>query len=606
MHSVLELDPGLMKKRNWFKAAVERRQDWTKKARIDYRFYFGDQWEEADRQALKKQKRPAITINRVRPLINLVSGYQRLNRYEPDFLPRTANDLELCKVRKGITKYIMDSSKYDREESRVFLDSAISGLGWFEVGYTFDHHAMDGKAFIKRASPFDIYLDPECREPDLSDAEYICRAKWVSKADLIRTYPEKQTEIEGFAQRYDKDEDVEEVDFEPLWYSQARKKARLVEIWYKERTMKVYYQVGLGQVVPKEELQPGMTPLRSFRVPQTEIRCAVILADVELEDIPSPYKHGRFPFAPFYAYYLGEEEEDPAGIVRDLQDPQRELNKHRSQLLHLINTMANKGWFLRKGQPLVKKQLETAGSSPGVVIEYDVEQPQQFDTTQIPSSFAALDKQGSEDFKNISGVNEAMMGTEVGSSASGKAIALKQRQAVTQLAGLFDNLRETKELVLQLLWGGPGVPGIVPQYYTEQKTFRIVGENGRQDFVTINQPQFAGYDLLGNAITQTLNDLSVGEFDIVIADTAATPTQRTEQFYALLEMVQKGIQIPPDMIIEASDLPQKEELKRRLQQQQQQAMLMQQQQAMAAQNRASPQPGAPPARSPTQALGAAM
>lgn len=571
MADMLAVDnPKLGTFREQFKAAVQANKEWRDRAKEDYEFYFGKQWSDADLTALHRHKRPAITINRIRPLVNLLSGYQRLNRYEPDFLPRTADDIELCKVRKGVTKYVFDSCHFNREESRVFMDGVIGGIGWFEVSYDYDYAAMDGKAIIRRVSPFDIYLDPESREPDMSDAEYLCRCRWVDKAVLIKTYPEHQEEIEAFTQRYDVDEVTYDEDLEPLWYSKDLKKARLIEHWYKEHTVKEYYVLGPGQVV--DVLPPGITPIQVFRVPQTNIRCAVYLADVLLEDIPSPYKHGCFPFAPFYAYYLGEGDE-PAGVVRDLVDVQREENKRRSQLLHLINTMANRGWFVRKTEMDAMKKLKEAGSEPGVVVPFVNDKPQAFDMGQLPTAFAGLEQQASGDFRTISGINEAMLGEEIPGGTSGRAIEMRQRQAVTQVAGLFDNLRQTKELILRLLWGTPGQPGIIPQFYTEQKTFRIIGENGQPNFITVNQRQLAGYDMLGRAIYQTLNDLSTGEFDIVVSEVAATPTQRIAQFYAMLELakVLPPGTIPVDMIIDMSDFTNKEELKQRLQQQAQMA-----------------------------------
>lgn len=578
-------DDKLSKFRQQFKAAVQGRKSWKDKAKTDYDFYKGDQWDEADRNKLRKQKRPAITINRIRPLMNLVSGYQRLNRYEPDFLPRTENDINLCKVRKGVTKYVMDSSKYNRQESRVFTDGAIGGIAWFEVTYEYDYAAMDGKAYIKRVSPFDVYVDPESREPDISDAEYLDRCRWVSKDILIRTYPENQEEIESSMRRYDVDEVVYDDDLEPLWYDSELKKARLVEHWYKEHTVKTYYVLGPGQVYAEDQLPPGipvamLQNVQTFRVPQTNIRCATFLGNVLLEDIPSPYKHGRFPYAPYFAYYLGEDD-DPAGIVRDLQDLQREENKRRSQFLHLINTMANKGWFNKKSEVDAAKKLKQAGSEPGVVIPYQTERPIPFDTTQFPTAFGEMEQGSKDDFHTVSGINESMLSEDAPSGMSGYAISLRQRQAVTQIAPLFDNLRDTKEQVLILLWGTPGQPGIIPQFYTEEKTFRIIGEDGKQQFITANQKQLTGYDILGNAIYQTLNDLTVGEYDIVVSETAATPTQRMAQFYALIELMKilpPGT-IPTDMIIEMSDFPNKDELKQRIQQQEQrQQMLMMMQQ----------------------------
>ena len=106
------------------------------------------------------------------------------NRYDLDFLPRSSDDLELCQVRRDITKYVMDRCDYDAAESQVFLDCAIGGLGWFNVRYKFDHEIQDGEAVIERVAPFGIYVDPEAHELDFSDANFLIRAKWGDTTSL--------------------------------------------------------------------------------------------------------------------------------------------------------------------------------------------------------------------------------------------------------------------------------------------------------------------------------------------------------------------------------------------------------------------------------------
>ena len=59
-----------------------------------------------------------------------------------------------------------------------------------------------------------------------------------------------------------------------------------------------------------------------------------------MEEGESPYKHGKFPLVREYCYYTGElvdDELEPAGVVRDIKDAQRELNKNRSQRMHVVN-----------------------------------------------------------------------------------------------------------------------------------------------------------------------------------------------------------------------------------------------------------------------------
>ena len=188
---------------------------------------------------------------------------------------------------------------------------------------------------------------------------------------------------------------------------------------------------------------------------------------------------------------------------------------------------------------------------------------------QFPAGLAQAEAQTTADLVSISGINEALLGTDVPSSASGRAIELKQRQAATHLAVIFDNLRNTKRKIARLLWGKRGRAGVIPQFYTAEKSYRIEGVNG-QEFVTINQ-QVIQQDPTAGIIVKTLNDLSQGEFDIVISDVTASVTHRQAQLWTLIDGVSK-LGVPGDMVfdimLDLSDMPNKEELKHRWQQRQ--------------------------------------
>ena len=61
---------GLGKIREWFQDAVDKSRNWRKEAKEDYRFVSGKQWKNADKEQLEKFGRPAITINKIKPLMN--------------------------------------------------------------------------------------------------------------------------------------------------------------------------------------------------------------------------------------------------------------------------------------------------------------------------------------------------------------------------------------------------------------------------------------------------------------------------------------------------------------------------------------------------------
>lgn len=581
--------------RDWFRSSVDKWQSWRDEAKEDYGFVAGDQWRNEDRDKMAKEGRPAITINKIKPQINILSGYQRSNRLDFDFLPRTSDDAKLCEVRKGMTKYVMDETDYEYAESQVFLDGAICGIGWFEVKYQFDYESFDGEVKIKRISPFSVYPDPEAREQDYSDAKFILRARWMDKEELISLYPEYKMEIEAQYDVYDKDEPLDGyVGVEPLWYQRESHKLRLVECWYKETKRQTVYVLPDGTVLDglrREELETlqlmGQAP-RKMRVPRSKVRVCIFFSEVVLEEIDSPYEHGEFPFVPFVVYNFGEGDL-AAGVVRDIKDPQREVNKRRSQMLHVLNTSSNSGWIMEEGAmtPQDERNLHQSGARPGVVIKTlsgRMGSLQRMQPPAPPSGLFEAGQQSEQDIPNISGINESLMGVQMPAQASGRAIELKQRQGITHIVPLFDNLRLAKKKIAYLLWGKRNRKGLIPQYYTEAKVYRIIGKNGKQQFVPVNQPVV---DPLTGAIQETLNDLSQGEFDVIISDTTANATQRISQFWSLTDAVGK-LGIPGEMVfdilLDLSDIPNKEDVIQRWQQRQQQ-----QQQAAAAQQQLAQQ-----------------
>ncbi|MDY5662027.1 MAG: hypothetical protein SPG07_05385, partial [Coriobacteriales bacterium] len=549
---------GIGKFRRWFREAVDKADVWRKEAEQDYDFVAGKQWTEADKKKLEDSGRPAITINRIKPLINVLSGYQRLNRYDIDFLPRTSDDIDICTVRKGITKYVLDQCGYDNEESEAFEDAAIGGLGWMEVGYKFNEDMTDGEAFVTREDPFGIYVDPEAHKTDFSDAKYICRAKWVDKDELEQVYPEHADAIEAQYEVYDTAEKTggREAN-DPLWYKRDLQKVRLVECWYKVKEPRTLYLLANGQIVGQEDMRPEYLMqglVEGYQtVKTTRVKVASFFDRVLLESIDSPYQHGEFPFVPITCYYFGTGDV-PAGFVRDLKDPQREINKRRIQTLHILNTSGNGGGWMESDamDTKQKEDFRKHGNIPGHFTEVrpgalSGGKVQERAMQNPPAAVIQAESQATQDLTAISGINEALMGTDIPSSASGRAIELKQKQAITHIAPMFDELRKAKKKIAFLLWGKTGHAGIIPQYYTEDKVYRVEGTNGQQ-FIHVNE-QVIQQDPMGMTIVKTLNDLSQGEFDIVVSDTQASTTQRQAQMWGLVDAC-KNLGVPGDMIFD--------------------------------------------------------
>nr|DAD64883.1 MAG TPA: portal protein [Caudoviricetes sp.] len=571
------------------KSALAATSEWRQAAAEDFAFMQGKQWQDADLKKMREAGRPAITINRIRPVINLLCGYASQNETEPDFLPRSEEDDRVSRVAKGITKYCLDRANYQRNKGKCFRDKIICGLANYWVHYEFDYAKLDGEIRIDRVSPFDVFVDPECSQEDLSDAQYIGRYSWESPSKLKQVYPDKAVEIDTLSHKFDDTEletgSFETVNGEALWYSDKYRKVRVVQYWYKEYKTKRIFMTQNGVVDEDNPLYVVLMAMgkEPTSIPDTQIRYATFSDNVLLEEGESPYKHNKFPLVRDYCYYTGElvdDEREPAGVVRDIKDAQRETNKNRSQRMHVVNqqTLGVKYWqgpVTEQFKNTVKKYGTTPGANiympPGVTF-----------TDGTPAMDSAinmnLEQQSSNDFYAISGITPESLSGSVG-NMSGKAIDLRQSVTTVQTAGIFAQTKEAELQIVKLLWGEKNAPGLIPQFYNQEKAMRILGDDGQKEFIQIqpgmNQPMqeqtmldAMGQPVLdaeGNPVKKVLYDLSAFDFDIVISTSQASATARRANLYQLLEAKKSGVDIPIDIILDFMDFPEKEAVKKRMQ-----------------------------------------
>lgn len=558
----------LGKARERVKSAIDAKQDWRTEALEDYRFVMGKQWSDADKANMAKNDRPAITINRCRPIVNLLCGYAAQNETEPDFLPRSAEDASVARVAKGITKYILDKAQYQTHKKRAFRDKIITGLGAYWVSCEFDYDKLDSEIRIERLHPFDIFVDPESLHDGLEDAEFCGRYSWESPEKLVQIYPERASEIQQLAHKLDDTEDSTSADANPLWYNRSLKKVRVVQYWYRK------YE--------SEERQLGTS---TVTVPVVNVHYMTFADTVLLEQGKSPYKHKHFPLVLDYCYrYDGSPQDgaEIAGIIRDVKDAQRELNKNRSQRMNIVNKQSL-GVRLWSGpvDASFKEEIKRNSTKPGadIFVPPNVSYQDMAPNHQSIGNIE-LENQANSDFYNISGITPESLSGSVG-AMSGKAIDLRQSVTTVQTAEIFDKSKEAEQRIMLLLWGEQGKPGLIPQFYNKEKVYRIMGEDGQNEFITVapgtgiamtRQPVLDMFgqqqlDENGNPMVRLIYDLTLFDFDIVVTTSATTATARKANLYQLLEAKQAGVDIPLDIIIGFMDFPGKEDVKQRIREQ---------------------------------------
>ena len=173
----------------WYKVAKQEHKDYRARARKALRFYFGDQWDSATATALENAGKPALVINKVKPIVRTLSGYMRQNRKDLRVAPRRGGVHVVASVYTELLKYIYDISYADWYNAMAFTDGVIGGKGFVSIDRDFDRDPITGDIVITREDPFLIYEDPYSQRYDLTDARFIFRGRWMDVAQINMMFP---------------------------------------------------------------------------------------------------------------------------------------------------------------------------------------------------------------------------------------------------------------------------------------------------------------------------------------------------------------------------------------------------------------------------------
>ena len=144
-----------------------------------------------------------------------------------------------------------------------------------------------------------------------------------------------------------------------------------------------------------------------------------------------------------------------------------------------------------------------------------------------------------------------MLGTDK-PEVSGVAIRAKQERGTLMIQVPLDNLTKTRQYLAE------NMLGLIQNFYTEERVIQVTNEVDPmkpREPVVVNQMTPEG---------TVVNDLTMGEYDIIVGTAPARDNFDDVQFAQALELKQLGVPIPDDVIIEYSNLQRKGELARRI------------------------------------------
>jgi hypothetical protein len=553
--------------------------DYVAEARKFDDFYYGDQWEDAVKITLDAQKRPYHTVNLVLSTVNAVVGQYIKSRQDISFSPmgKGAHQDTATSLR-FLFKQIALNNDSEQKEKTVFLDGLIQDRGYFYYYLDFSDN-VQGEVREEIIDPTDVILDPGAKEYDPDTWSEVFISRWMTPEEIGALYgPEFKDQVdlaaasgtfghdslEWEAPNFSGNHYNSEIFFQSTEEDIRRvKRIRVIERQYKKLARTAFFvdnETGDMRRVPehwkKEKIAEFAVRMELSVMwrPERRIRVTITADKVLLHDDWSIFE--RISVVPFFPFFRRGR---PFGLVRNLISPQEMLNKVTSQELHVVNTTANSGWIFKSGSlvNMDTDDLASQGAKTGIVIEYSGDMPPtKIQPNQVPTGLDQISAKAGTFFREISGVNEAMLGA--GRSDSSKALDSRKQGGLAQQEIMFDNLDWTRKLRARLILE------IIQTHYTETRLVQIFEKNEDGDEiqteVALNQPQERIDEETQEAVSEITNDLTLGEYSVVINSVPRRDTYDESLFSQLLEMRNAGVQLPDHVLIEASSLPDRKEV----------------------------------------------
>jgi len=539
---------------DFYKDAISLNQSYWAEADLDARFEAGDQtvYKQLYNNlpaSFKKQ----FSFNRIRRIINMISGYQRRNRKSIVVVPVENGDQETADQFSKIIFWIIQQNQMLETISKAFNDALITGLSLLQLWIDYTDDPISGNLFLDHCSYNSFLIDPFFKKEDLSDCNAIWKRSYLSKKECISLLPDKKEEIEQF-NTFDKDDKFQYMPeamaanfknlltYDEFYYRDFRKQTLLVDTqtgetfeWNSKKDDQ------LNQFLA---MYPQVTVVKQ-QIPT--IKVAIVVEGHVMYNGLNPLSIDQYPFIPVFGYYrpdLADFSMRIQGVVRGLRDAQYLYNRRKAIELDILESQINSGWKYKENALVNPKDIFLTGQGRGLALKEDAQMSdvERIIPPSISPSMFQLSEMLAREVQEISGVNEELLGSAMDDKA-GILSMLRQGAGLTTLQSLFDQLDLSQKLLGKLLIN------VIQQNFTPGKVERIIEQKPSQQF----------YNKL------------FGKYDAVIEEGVNTSTQRQVQFAQLLHLREIGIPIPDDVIIDAANIQNKNELKKFIEAQKEEA-----------------------------------
>ncbi len=572
--------------RQLFEEAVDHTRDAHAEAHRAIRFYHNTrlegQWESNDLAYLRDEGRPAFSFNIVKDKVDSFLGIYSDAQRSPQVMGSGNDDKLHAEVLNIVKDQILEDAKYERKKSGQLRTGSVAGECGMHVEVV---PSSKGKDWIEvnlyRIMPFEIHWDASSIDADRSDARHVFWDRWLSKGEFKEAYP-KDADMWG---QLSNNHDPADVDAMGSWsedspddfgdalddydgekhsryyFDRQKRKVRVIRYEYKEFAEKIYVTNTLTgerrEVDEEQERRVKMAidmggPFELEEVNEEVIRVCEFVGPKLLAEYDSPGPFDGFSIVDF-VYMMDEEEGTPYGMVRNLFDPQMEINKSKSLEIEYIAQATAPGTIVEEdsivdeaqfaaeirrpgGMPIAKK----GALAEGRIQQKQITPPSPAIMQRFATAMDLIDK--------ISGIPSSGNVQPASQQEAATTVALryhKQRQVVQDPIANFENAQnEITNRIVQAITRA--MPDDQIEAVLANKGKYKVG-NGYVVEMAQNPEQPEGPPIpKGRAALRDLRDMN---WNIELEHSSDNSTLRMMELDVAMKLVAAGVPYDPDELI---------------------------------------------------------
>ena len=510
-----------------FETASDSWSDIYEESVSDVEFVDSDdgQWTDSARES--RHNRPCLTFDKLSASVDRVVGGQLANMPSIKIRAAEEGDEDTAEVYQGLIQQI--DQRGIQAFKTAFKFAVKSGWGCLLVDHDYvDDVSLDQDILIREIkNPFSVLLDPIIQAQNIAEMRYGFMFEDMERKEFERLYPK--------AEATSGDSDFTNTGNNETWLSEDFVRvADYFRIVNEEHTL---VQLSDGRVVDLKEIEPvrdelnqmGITLGKQRKVQGHKLERFKITGIEILEEVECV---GKFiPIVPVFGKTSNINGRFVTrGLVRKAKDAQRLYNYSRSVSVEVTGLTPKQPYFVT---PAMVKGHESKWKN--MAVSNDPVMFFNFDNGQKP--FREAPAQGSpglmqdaqlaaEDIKSATGVFDANTGAQ-GNETSGVAIRGRQFQ------GEMANFEYQDQLVDAMEQAGRIAIDLIPQVYDTERTIRIIGEDERDEVVSVNKTLMDGAT---GQFVKTM-DLAVGNYDIKVSSGPSYTTRKQETAEQLSQIV---------------------------------------------------------------------